>query len=107
LLSYTLRRLAALVPILIGVSLVVFILTRIMPGNIALIMLGPNAAPEQIESLEKEFDLDSLYRLETPFASTAGRRRRSGDWATPTSAATGRRRDLSTSDNRPALIRRL
>lgn len=56
--GYIIRRLAALVPILIGVSIIVFALTRLMPGNIAMIMLGPNADPEQIASLEHEYGLD-------------------------------------------------
>jgi peptide/nickel transport system permease protein len=56
--GYIIRRLAALVPILIGVSVIVFVLTRLMPGNIAQIMLGPNAEPEQIASLEHEYGLD-------------------------------------------------
>lgn len=57
-LGYIIRRLAALVPILIGVSIVVFVLVRIMPGNVAQLMLGPNATPEQVQELEHEFGLD-------------------------------------------------
>lgn len=56
--AYAIRRLIALVPILIGISIAVFVLTRIMPGNIAQIMLGPSATPEQISELEAEYGLD-------------------------------------------------
>ncbi len=56
--GYIIRRLAALVPILIGVSIVVFALVRIMPGNVAQLMLGPNATPEQVQELEHEFGID-------------------------------------------------
>lgn len=56
--GYIIRRLAALVPILVGVSIVVFVLVRIMPGNFAQLMLGPNATPEQVQELEHEFGLD-------------------------------------------------
>ena len=56
--AYVIRRLAALVPILIGVSVAVFLLVRIMPGNFAQLMLGPNATPEQVQSLEHEYGLD-------------------------------------------------
>jgi peptide/nickel transport system permease protein len=56
--GYIIRRLAALVPILFGVSIAVFLLVRIMPGNFAQLMLGPNATPEQIQSLEHEYGLD-------------------------------------------------
>jgi peptide/nickel transport system permease protein len=56
--GYIIRRLAALVPILLGVSIAVFLLVRIMPGNFAQLMLGPNATPEQVQSLEHEYGLD-------------------------------------------------
>ncbi len=56
--GYIIRRMAALVPILFGVSVVVFVLVRIMPGNIAQLMLGPNATPDQVQELEHEFGLD-------------------------------------------------
>jgi peptide/nickel transport system permease protein len=56
--GYIIRRLAALVPILVGVSIVVFVLVRIMPGNVAQLMLGPAATPEQVEALEHDFGLD-------------------------------------------------
>jgi peptide/nickel transport system permease protein len=56
--GYIIRRLAALVPILVGVSIAVFLLVRIMPGNFAQLMLGPNATPEQVQSLEHEYGLD-------------------------------------------------
>jgi peptide/nickel transport system permease protein len=56
--GYIIRRLAALVPILIGVSIVVFVLARIMPGNSAVIILGPAATPEQVRELEQEMGLD-------------------------------------------------
>lgn len=56
--GYIIRRLAALVPILFGVSIVVFFLVRIMPGNFAQVMLGPSATPQQVENLESEYGLD-------------------------------------------------
>jgi peptide/nickel transport system permease protein len=56
--GYIIRRLAALAPILLGVSIVVFLLVRIMPGNFAQMMLGPNATPQQVEELESEYGLD-------------------------------------------------
>ena len=56
--AYIIRRLAALVPILLGVSIAVFLLVRIVPGNFAQLMLGPNATPQQVASLEHEYGLD-------------------------------------------------
>ena len=56
--GYIIRRLAALAPILLGVSIVVFFLVRIMPGNFAQMMLGPNATPQQVQELESAYGLD-------------------------------------------------
>lgn len=67
-LGYVIRRLAALPPILIAVSIAVFALTRLMPGNIAQLMLGPNATQQQIAELEHEYGLDKpVFELRPPF----------------------------------------
>jgi len=56
--GYIIKRLAALVPMLLGVSVVVFVLVRVMPGNVAQLILGPNATPDQVKALERYFGLD-------------------------------------------------
>jgi len=57
-LAYIVRRLLAMVPILFGISVLVFILCRVAPGNIAQIKLGPDATPEQIAQLEHKYGID-------------------------------------------------
>jgi len=57
-LGYIVRRLLAMVPILFGLSVLVFVLCRIAPGNIAQIKLGPDATPEQVAELEHEYGID-------------------------------------------------
>jgi peptide/nickel transport system permease protein len=47
-----------MVPILLGISILVFVLCRIAPGNIAQIKLGPDATPEQVAELEHEYGID-------------------------------------------------
>jgi len=56
--GYIIRRLLALLPILFGVAIFVFIATRMMPGNIAQIMCGNNCTDEQIAELEADYGLD-------------------------------------------------
>ncbi|MBX6754468.1 MAG: ABC transporter permease [Thermorudis peleae] len=57
-LAYVLRRLAALIPTLIGVSIVVFLLLRLVPGDPARQALGPEATAEQVALLRKQWKLD-------------------------------------------------
>lgn len=56
--GYIVRRLLALFPILLGVSLLVFVAAHVMPGNIAQIKVGMNATPEQIAEVEHQYGLD-------------------------------------------------
>ena len=52
------RRLGVSVIVLIGVSMLIFAIARIIPGDPARIALGPNANAEQIERLRAEMHLD-------------------------------------------------
>ena len=49
-LSYIARRLLALVPILLGLSLIVFLIMALIPGDPALAILGSYATPESLTS---------------------------------------------------------
>jgi peptide/nickel transport system permease protein len=57
---YILRRLVLLVPVLLGVSLVVFTLVRMIPGDAALMAIGVDQriTPEQRELVRKSYGLD-------------------------------------------------
>ena len=55
---YILRRLVLLIPILIGITLVIFIMTRILPGDPLYAMLGPFASPEEIALKRVELGFD-------------------------------------------------
>ena len=57
-LKYIFRRLLALIPVLIVVSLVIFLLIHLVPGDPAAMMLGENATQEQIDSLRAAMGLD-------------------------------------------------
>lgn len=48
------RRLISLIPVLLGVSIVVFALIRLIPGDPVIVMLGERARPEEIERVREE-----------------------------------------------------
>src|SRR3712207_4164900 len=58
--QYILRRLALLIPVLLGVSLVVFTLVRLIPGDATLLAIGVDQriTAEQRELVRKSYGLD-------------------------------------------------
>lgn len=55
---YIVRRLLALIPILIGVSIIVFVMMRMVPGDPARQALGPEATGAEVALLHKQWGLD-------------------------------------------------
>jgi len=56
---YILRRLAIMVPVLVGVTIVVFSILHLIPGNPAQILLrAGNPTPQQIRNLDRQLGLD-------------------------------------------------
>ncbi len=53
-----LRRLAQMIPVLIGVTLVAFALLQLIPGDPAAAMLGLHATPEAVAALRHQLGLD-------------------------------------------------
>ena len=56
--AYAARRLALAVPLLFGMSLLVFGLMRLVPGDPAVVVLGYKATPESVRALREAFHLD-------------------------------------------------
>ena len=56
--KFIVRRLALAVPILFGVSLISFFLMKLVPGDIAIALLGPYAIEEALASLRAQLGLD-------------------------------------------------
>jgi peptide/nickel transport system permease protein len=52
------RRLLLLVPILLGLTLLIFIFTRLLPGDPATTLLGERATPENIQLVRESLGLD-------------------------------------------------
>jgi peptide/nickel transport system permease protein len=61
LLRYTLRRLVALIPVLIGVSVVVFLFLHLLPGDPAEAMLGDRATSSAVARLRAAYGLDQPW----------------------------------------------
>ncbi|MCR4432758.1 MAG: ABC transporter permease [Caldiserica bacterium] len=61
-LKFILKRLALGVLVILGVVIVTFIMTRVVPSNPAAQWVGPRATPEQIQAAKRELGLDQpLY----------------------------------------------
>src|SRR5260370_348574 len=60
--GYLLQRLALVAFVLLGVSILVFAVTRLTPGDPARVMLGPRATEDQVAQLRTAYGLDQpLY----------------------------------------------
>lgn len=63
-LSYAAKRVLMLIPVLIGMSLIVFSIIHAIPGNPALTILGTKATPEAIKSLNQSLGLDNPWYIQ-------------------------------------------
>ncbi len=60
--QYLIRRILLLLPTLLGISVTVFLMVQMVPGDPAQVMLGERATPEGLEILRQELGLDQpLY----------------------------------------------
>lgn len=56
--AYVMRRLFLLAPTLIGLSLLTFVISHMVPGDPVRLAAGPRAGPDEIEALRREFGYD-------------------------------------------------
>lgn len=59
--KYILKRLMMMIPVIIGVSIIVFFLMYITPGDPATIILGDNATDADIELLREQLGLNKPF----------------------------------------------
>lgn len=72
--QYIIRRILYLFPVLIGVSLITFILMRMVPGDVAQVALGTNATEESLGEFRAAYGLNKpLFDWKPPFGQY-------GDW---------------------------
>lgn len=56
--GYILRRLISAVPVLLGITVIVFLVMSLIPGDPATAILGAYATPENVEKLNRDLGLD-------------------------------------------------
>lgn len=57
-LRFILRRFLLVLPVLFGLTVVMFVIARVLPGDPVTLAAGPNATRAEIEALAREFGLD-------------------------------------------------
>lgn len=62
--KFIIRRLFQLIPVLFGVTLLVFLIMHLTPGNPAQIMAGEQAPPEVVERIEQQLGLNDPYHIQ-------------------------------------------
>ena len=96
---YAAGRVVAIVPVLFGVSIVVFLLIRLIPGNPAISILGERATPELVERVRNQLGLDlPIWRQYLHFLGNASR----GDFGARTSTSRRSRRSRSSGSPSPS-----
>lgn len=63
-LRYVFKRVLALLPVIIGVTFIVFAILRLAPGDPVKIILGDQASPEQVEQVRREMGLDRPFLVQ-------------------------------------------
>ncbi|MBO9456428.1 ABC transporter permease [Paracoccus sp. R12_1] len=56
--GYILRRLVSAIPVLLGITVIVFLIMSLIPGDPATAILGSYATPENVEKLNRDLGLD-------------------------------------------------
>ena len=56
--QYFIRRLISVLPTLLGVTIIIFLLLRLIPGDPAIAMLGEHAAQENVERIREQLGLN-------------------------------------------------
>ncbi|MEE4014696.1 ABC transporter permease [Roseibium sp. FZY0029] len=57
-LYFILRRILLLIPVVIGLTVIMFAIARLLPGDPVSLAAGPNATQSEIDALAREFGLD-------------------------------------------------
>ncbi|MGL4947361.1 MAG: ABC transporter permease, partial [Cetobacterium sp.] len=62
--KYILKRILLLIPVLLGVSFLVFTIMSLTPGDPAQLILGESAPREAIEQLRREMGLNDPFLIQ-------------------------------------------
>jgi ABC-type dipeptide/oligopeptide/nickel transport system permease component len=55
---YILRRIITVIPTIIGITFVIFMFQRLIPGDPAVAMLGEHATEESVQRIREQFGLN-------------------------------------------------
>lgn len=56
--QYIIRRLLIMIPVLFGISIIIFAMVRVIPGDPGYILAGPHATKEQVEQIREQLGLN-------------------------------------------------
>ena len=56
--QYIIRRLLIMLPVLLGVSLIIFVMVRVIPGDPGYILAGPHATKDQVDQIREQLGLN-------------------------------------------------
>ena len=62
-LRYVCKRLLMMVPVILGISFIIFAIMSFTPGDPARMILGEDASPEDVADLREELGLDDPFLL--------------------------------------------
>lgn len=73
-LNYLIKRLFSTIPVLIGISLLLFFMLRMLPGDPAQVLAGQMATPQEIENIRRQLGLDRpIYEQYVTYLSRLAR----------------------------------
>jgi peptide/nickel transport system permease protein len=62
--AYVLGRLVSAVPVLFGVSIVIFLLMKLIPGDAAQVLAGPSATRDEVELIREDLGLNEPLHIQ-------------------------------------------
>jgi peptide/nickel transport system permease protein/oligopeptide transport system permease protein len=66
-LQYVIKRLLSIIPVLIGISLLLFFMLRMLPGDPAQVLAGLMATPDEVELIRHQLGLDRPVHVQYAF----------------------------------------
>jgi peptide/nickel transport system permease protein len=62
--AYILGRLVSVIPVLFGVSIVIFLLMKLIPGDAAQVLAGPSATRDEVELIREDLGLNEALHVQ-------------------------------------------
>jgi ABC-type dipeptide/oligopeptide/nickel transport system permease component len=62
--GYVIKRILMVIPVLLGVSIIVFMMLRFIPGDPAVLLAGEDATPEAVQALREEWGLNEPLHVQ-------------------------------------------